>query len=96
MALVTDTPAQRLGRAWGKRLAAERKNAGYSQAAFAAMIQRDQPWVSRHERGRSAWTIDSMLLFAAALNKSTGELFEWPYGIEAIERFRLSLDESAA
>lgn len=92
---MNETPAQNLSAAWGKRLAAERKAAGYSQVAFAARIQRDQPWVSRFERGRGNWSIETMILFAAALGKPTGELFQFPYGIEAIEQFRLGMKAAA-
>ncbi len=91
VAVVTQTPTQLLGKRWAKRLAAERKAAGYTQTQFAARINRDQPWVSRYEVGKGTWNIDVMVLFAAALSKPTAELFAFPDGIEAMEQFRLGL-----
>ena len=89
--MTKETPAQLVGQRWGIKLAAERKAAGYTQAAFAERIQRDQPWVSRYERGRGNWTIDVMILFAAALGKPVAEVFEFPLGIELMEQFRLGM-----
>mgnify|MGYP000867390414 CR=1 FL=1 len=88
---MTATPAQLLTRQWGKRLAAERKGAGLSQQQLATRVQRDQPWVSRYERGKGTWTIDVMILFAAALGKPVDHLFPFTPGIEAMEQFRLGL-----
>lgn len=85
------TPAAMLGKRWGKCLAARRKAKKYSQATLAARVQRDQPWVSRYERGHGNWTLEAMLLFAAALDIEVSELFSFTPGIEAMEQYRLGI-----
>ena len=89
--MTSTTPAQQLGTKWGAKLATLRKAAGYTQTQFGQRIHRDQPWVSRYERGRGVWTLEVMILLAAALNKPVAECFEFPMGIETIEQFRLGL-----
>lgn len=91
MSGVSKTPAQLLSDQWAKRLAAARKAAGISQVALAEMVNHDQPWVSRFERGKGNWTIGTMVLFAAALNVPVDQLFPFSPGIEAMERYRLGL-----
>lgn len=88
---MSETPAQILAKRWGKKLAAERRAVNLSQTAFAALIQRDQSWVSRYERGRGNWTLEVMVLFAAGLNTPPERIFEFPQGMEAMERFRLGI-----
>jgi len=96
MTAVSKTPAQLLSDQWAKRLTTARKAANISQTTLAEMVNRDQPWVSRYERGKGNWTIDTMILFAAALSTPVDQLFPFPSGIEAMERFRLGLVERAA
>lgn len=89
--MTNTTPAALLGERWGKCLTARRKAKKYSQATLAARVGRDQPWVSRYERGHGNWTLESMLLFAAALDVSVEELFSFTPGIVAMEQFRLGI-----
>jgi len=76
---------------WGHKLRTERKAKFSTQEEFAAALTRDQSWVSRYERGKATWTLEVMLTFAAVLGVAPGELFDWPFGVEQIEAYRLSV-----
>lgn len=84
-------PAERVARDWGLALRAARHRAGFTQTTFAATTGYNQSTISSYERGRSPWTPEVMLLFAAHLNMTVPELFPWPAFIEQIEKFRLGL-----
>lgn len=85
------TPGERIARDWGLALRRARKDAGYTQTTFAEKVGYTQTTVSSYERGRSPWTPEVLLLFAAHLGATVPELFPWPPFIEQIERFRLGL-----
>lgn len=87
----TKTPARLLSEQWGRNLALARRRKEYSQAAFGARVQRDQPWVSRFERGKGNWTLEVMLMLAAALDRPVSELFDFPIAYVVMEQNRLGL-----
>lgn len=62
-------------REFGRRVARQRRKLGYSQAAFAALIDRSETWLSQVERGvRQIDRMSVLERLAAALNTPLGEL----------------------
>ena len=63
--------------AFGKRVAALRKAAGYSQEQFAYKCEVDRTYIGTIERGEKSPTLNTIAKIAKALNISKSELFSY-------------------
>jgi len=63
---------------WGARVLKRRKELGFTQESFAALIGVDQSTVSRLERGELFATDQLKWVVAGALRKTIGDLFPHP------------------
>lgn len=63
--------------AFGKRIAALRKEHGYSQEQFAFKCSVDRTYIGILERGEKSPTLNTIEKIACALNLSKKELFDY-------------------
>ena len=63
--------------AFGKRIAALRKEHGYSQEQFAFKCNVDRTYIGILERGEKSPTLNTIEKIALALNMSKKELFDY-------------------
>jgi transcriptional regulator with XRE-family HTH domain len=63
---------------WGLRIAARRKEAGYTQSSLAERLHVTQGTVSKWENGTLAPDDASKFRLAEVLDRTVNELFEWP------------------
>ena len=61
----------------GARIRELRKNLGYSQEQLAELINMNVPNLSNIERGKRFMTVDTLEKFAAVLNTTERELFDF-------------------
>ena len=75
---MSDDLARTLAQEWGGNLRRRRTARRLSQAELALLAERDQSWVSRHERGQAAFSVEAMVRIATALGEEPAHLFPWP------------------
>ncbi len=63
--------------AFGKRVSALRKSAGFSQEQFAFMCEMDRTYIGTIERGEKSPTLNTINKIAIALGISKSELFNY-------------------
>ena len=64
-------------KAFGKRVAELRRNAGYSQEKFAFKCGLDRTYIGVVERGEKSPTLNTIVKIANALGISKSELFDY-------------------